>query len=241
MKTNNTFDILLLLARPGAGKSEIIHYLKHIPLEERIRRFHVREFEEIDDFPMLWAWFEEDTILDKLGQPRLFTDAQDCFQYPYLWDVLTEKIDLEYRKKRRDTSYHEQFTCLAEFSRGSEHGGYRRAFEHLGAEFARSAAILYVDVTWEESLRKNRARYNPERPDSILEHGLTDEKLEKLYKKVDWFELTAPDPQRVEIAGVRVPYVVFPNHDDITTPQGDALGKRLEEKLGELWGLYLTP
>jgi hypothetical protein len=240
MKIHNTFDILLLLARPGAGKSEIIHYLKGVPEAERIRRFHVRAFEEIDDFPMLWTWFEEDAILDKLGQPRLFTDEQDCFKYPYFWDVLVEKIDLEYQKKLRDPEYHEKFTCVAEFSRGSQHGGYRQAFAHLGAGFARRAAILYVDVPWEESLRKNRARYNPERPDSILQHGLPDEKLERLYKEIDWFELTAADPQRVKIAGVDVPYVVFPNHDDVTTPQGDALGQRLEEKLGELWGLYCS-
>jgi hypothetical protein len=238
MKTNGTFDLLLLLARPGAGKSEIIHYLKGTPVEERMQRFHVGEFEELDDFPMLWTWFEEDAILDKLGQPRLYTDAQDCFRNPYLWDVLVERIDLEYRKKLRDPHYHERLTCVAEFSRGSQHGGYRRAFAHLGSEFARRAAILYVDVSFEESRRKNRARFNPHKPDSILEHALSDAKLEKLYKDVDWFELTAADPQRVEIAGVGVPYVVFPNDDDVTTPQGDALGRRLEEKLGQLWTLY---
>jgi hypothetical protein len=53
MRSKDTFDILLLIARPAAGKSEIIDYLKRTALEERVRRFHIGEFAEIDDFPML--------------------------------------------------------------------------------------------------------------------------------------------------------------------------------------------
>ncbi len=41
------------------------------------------------------------------------------------------------------------------------------------------------------SLRKNRKRFNSYRPDGILEHSLSDEKLERLYKKEDWTELAA--------------------------------------------------
>jgi len=51
------FDVLLLLARPAAGKSEVIDYLKKTPLAERQERFHVGELAEVDDFPMLWTWF----------------------------------------------------------------------------------------------------------------------------------------------------------------------------------------
>jgi len=57
MPARTTFDIILLTGRPGSGKSEVIDYLKQTPLEERLRRFHIGPFEEIDDFPMLWAWF----------------------------------------------------------------------------------------------------------------------------------------------------------------------------------------
>ncbi|MBA4374961.1 MAG: hypothetical protein C0401_02160 [Anaerolinea sp.] len=51
----STFDIVLLIARTAAGKSEIIDYLKRTPLEERARLFHIGKFDEMDDFPMLWA------------------------------------------------------------------------------------------------------------------------------------------------------------------------------------------
>ena len=47
------FDALLLLARPAAGKSEIIRYLKQTDPASRRLRFHIGQIREIDDFPML--------------------------------------------------------------------------------------------------------------------------------------------------------------------------------------------
>lgn len=238
MPQDNRFKIILLIARPAAGKSEIIDYLRRTSLPERVERFHVGEFEEIDDFPMLWTWFEEDHILEELGHPRLHTDENNSFKYKYLWDVLIQRISLEYAKKLRDKpAYHEEKTTIIEFARGTQHGGFQRAFEHLSQEILEKMAVVYVSVSWEESLRKNRQRYNPERQDSILEHGLPDSKLEKLYREVDWEEVSAGDEEYLTIQGVRVPYVVFENEDDVTTERGEALGQRLEDTLDHLWGL----
>jgi len=100
-------------------------------------------------------------------------------------------------------------------------------------------AVLYLDVSWEESLRKNRKRFNPERPDSILEHGLPDAKLERLYKETDWQEFSAGDPDYLHIQGLKVPYVVFDNSDDVTTGRGDALGERLQQVTATLWRRYI--
>jgi hypothetical protein len=235
----DTFDILLLIARPAAGKSEIIDYLKRVELAERIRRFHLGEFEEIDDFPMLWTWFEEDQILERMGYPRLHTRPNGDFTGPQMWDLLVERICLEHQKKLRDNpAYHDRITTLIEFSRGKEHGGFQRAFDHLSQDVAARAAILYVNVSWEESLRKNRARFNPDRPDSILEHALSDDKLERLYKESDWEEISSGSPNFIKIRNILVPYVVFENEDDVTTARGDALGRRLENRLSALWHLY---
>ena len=231
----NTFDILVLLARPAAGKSEIIAYLKAMDPAERARKFHIGALEEVDDFPMLWAWFEEDDILSKMGHPRLHTDAEHNFTQAYLWDVLIERIDLDTQKKIRDEGNQPEKTILVEFSRGSEHGGYERAFQHLSRTFAEHAAILYVDVPFEESLRKNRARFNPEKPDSILQHALSDEKLTLLYREIDWEKVSSGDKQYILIQGVKMPFVVLDNRQDLTTQPGKALQDALEEKLGILW------
>ena len=234
----STFDVLILVARPAAGKSEIIDYLKKTDLETRRARFHVGELDVMDDFPMLWAWFEEDDILSRMGKPRLHSDEDGYFKYPYLWHVLIERISLEYGKRLRDRpDYHDHVTTLIEFSRGAEHGGYREAFPHFSDNILQQAAIVYVNVSFAESLRKNRRRFNPDRPDSILEHALPDHKLERLYREDDWEEFSAADPEFVTVKGIRVPYVVFENEDDVTTARGEALGRRLEEVLGRLWML----
>ncbi len=239
MSKKNTFDVLLLIARPAAGKSEVIDYLKSVPQKDRARRFHIGPFEEIDDFPMLWAWMEEDQLLEKMGRPRLHTDRDGYFLHQYLWDLLIERIALEYQKRQRGvTRQDSRLTTIVEFSRGREHGGYRSAFAHLPLQMLRKMAVLYIDVSWEESLRKNRKRFNPERPDSILEHSLPDSKLERLYREVDWPEVTGGDPHQFVIRGFRVPYAVFDNSDDVTTARGDALDQRLEASLQKLWLFY---
>ncbi len=233
---NNQFKILFLIGRPAAGKSEIIDYLKKTPLESRIERFHISEFEEIDDFPMLWTWFEEDEILEQMGKKRLHTDKQGYFHEVWLWDVLIRRMELEYEKKLHDTpKYEETHTVIMEFARGSEHGGFRRAFDNFTPDILKKAAVLYLGVSFEESLRKNRKRYNPDRPHSILEHSLPDEKLIKMYKESDWEEFSSAHSDYLEIQNVKVPYIVFDNNDDVTTKGGNLLGERLEGVLGSLW------
>ena len=233
------FEILLLIARPAAGKSEIIDHLKNTPVEERITEFHIGEFEELDDFPMLWTWFEEDDILTNLGHPRIHTDEDGNFLYDYQWDLLIERINLEYEKKIRDEpKYHTNKTIVIEFARGTSHGGFQRAFKHLSKTVADHLAILYLDVTWEESLRKNQARFNPDKPDSILEHGLSDSKMESLYRYSDWNEVIADQPDNIMIQGVPVPYIIFENGDDVTSQGGTALSTRLSERLSSLFAKY---
>jgi len=237
---DDTFDILFLIARPAAGKSEIIDYLKRTDEPARRARFHVGPFVELDDFPMLWAWFEEDRILARLGYPRLHTDAAEHFSQRYLWDVLIERLGLEYAKLiRNQPDFHARGgTVIVEFARGPEHGGFRQAFQHVPRVMLPRAAILYIEVSWAESLRKNRARANPERPDSILQHSLSDEKLAQLYRESDWPAFSGADPERITVQGIAMPYAVFANEDDVTTARGPALGERLEHVLARLWRLY---
>jgi hypothetical protein len=219
----------------------VIDYLKNTPLPQREERFHVGKLVEIDDFPMLWTWFEEDALLERMGYPRLHTDTDGYFIGEHLWHLLIERICVEYQKRQRDIpGLAQDYTTLIEFSRGSEHGGYRSAFTHLSQQVVERMAVLYLDVSWEESLRKNRKRFNPDRPDSILEHGLPDEKLERLYRETDWREVSAADPAYLEIQGKQVPYAVFDNSDDVTTGRGDALGERLQQVTTALWQRYIN-
>jgi hypothetical protein len=242
---SDIFPILILNGRPASGKSEIIDYLKNLPLEERRNRFHVGEIEEFDDFPILWERFEDDDLYEKNGRERLISNAEFTyegktmpgytFKDRFFWDFLIQKLSFNYEKtERQSPGYHETTTALIEFARGSEHGGWRQAYPQLSDPVLARACVIYIDVTWEESLRKNRRRYNPDKPDSILEHALEDKKIEMLYRESDWAEVTAEDPCFLSIRDQRVPYAVFNNMPEITD-QPDKLGAHLNEVTDKLW------
>jgi hypothetical protein len=237
MSSSSIFPLIILNGRPAAGKSELLDYLRKLPDDVRRSRFHIGQMHEIDDFPMLWTWFEEDDILQNVfGLPRLHSTPGAFFLRVELWHVLIRRLSLEYARLRRDNpTLGQTHTVLIEFSRGSEHGGYQAAYPHLSDAILENGAIFYVDVPFEESRRKNRRRFNPDKPDSVLEHGLEDAKLERLYQTVDWDELAAQDPETIRIRDYRVPYAVFNNQDDVTTALGPVFEARLEMALAALW------
>lgn len=230
------FPILLLVARPAAGKSEIIEYLNNqLDDETREKEYHIGPINVIDDFPFLWRWFEEDDLLGRMGKDHLFTDKDGYFKDPAYWDLLIQLINLEFDKAMRDADIESGYTTILEFSRGKEHGGYKHAFQLLSDRILENLAIMYVDVPWEESLRKNRTRYNPEQADSILQHSLPDEKMERLYRECDFSEVARGNQGLIPINKHDVPFVVFYNYDDVTTKMNDDLGKRLKFSLTQLW------
>ncbi len=246
MSNTNFFNILIINGRPGSGKSEIIDFLKKTPLEERIEKFHVGEMEEFDDFPILWDAFESDDIFEKHGKERLISNSTFTykgktlngyvFKDKFYWNFLIEKLCLNYSKRLRDEpNYHGKTTAIIEFARGSEHGGWAEAYPYLSDEVLKNASTLYINVPWEESLRKNKQRARPDQEDSILHHSLEDEKMEMIYKESDWEEFSSKDPNHLLVRGQKVPYVVFENVPDKTTDQPPELGPYLQEVLGKLW------
>ncbi len=231
------FPILILNARPAAGKSEIINYLNQIDAADRIPRFHIGPMHILDDFPMLWSWFEEDDILARVFQrPRLHTTPEGYFIHDDLWHLLIRRLSLEYQKWSQDVQ--EAHTCLIEFSRGTPTGGYQTAYQHLSEHILEQAACLYLNVSYAESRRKNLRRENVERRYSTLEHSLEEDKMEKLYRHDDWSVFTAHDPDYLMVKGYKIPYAVLENEDDVTTQGGEALATRLENSLDRLWVLW---
>ncbi len=230
----NTFDVIILIGRPAAGKSEVIDFLKKTPVEERARRFHIGEFEEVDDFVYVWETFEVDDILSRHGKPRIWSDEKYWFKDDFVWNLYIERINLVYRKKlAADMNYHQRMTTLVEFSRGGK-TGFAEAFSYLHEEILKRAGILYIKVSYEESFRKNRRRARPGMEDSILYHSLPDEKMEFYYKTNDWETLTAADPNYIDIKGYKVPYAVFENEPEKTLDPVK-LGAELERATGKLW------
>ena len=127
-------------------------------------------------------------------------------------------------------------TAVFEFARGSQHGGFAAAYPYLSEDVLSRANTIYIKVGWEESLRKNRRRYNPDKPDSILEHALEDKKIEFLYKESDWEAFSSADGKCLVVGDRRVPYAVFDNEPEKTDDPA-RLGPQLEEVCGRLWSI----
>ena len=152
------FPLLIITGRPAAGKSELIDFLKKMPSAERLRRFRIGELEELDDFLYVWETFEVDDILARHGRQRIWTDENYWFKDEFIWDLYIERINLEYRKKlARDPSHHEKNTTLVEFARGGPQG-IEQALGVLHDEILSRARIIYIRVSYEESVRKNHRR-----------------------------------------------------------------------------------
>ena len=134
---------------------------------------------------------------------------------------------------RDDPAYHEQHDPVHRVRARQRARRLPRGLHLPVAAGAGPAAALYIRVDWPESLRKNRRRYNPDRPDCILQHALEDKKIEMLYKESDWDEFAA-DPKFLPAGDRRVPYAVFENMPE-KTDQPDVLGAHLEEVLNKLW------
>jgi hypothetical protein len=62
--------------------------------------------------------------------------------------------------------------------------------------------------------------------------------METIYQEDDFADFSAKDPHWLTVRGCKVPYVIFDNHDDVTTGMDKPLGQRLELCLNQLWEQY---
>ncbi|UCF78834.1 MAG: hypothetical protein JSW03_00725 [Candidatus Eiseniibacteriota bacterium] len=229
----DTFEVIVLIGRPAAGKSEVIDYLKKLDVETRKKRLGIGAFEEIDDFPFVWETFEIDDILSKHGKERAFTTPDYYFKDHFVWNLFIERINLEFAKKlARDPDYLKKTTAIVEFARGGENA-FKEAFDLLSDEILERAGIVYIKVSYEESCRKNRRRFDPKQADSILYHSLPDDKMEFYYRENDWDKLAKGDDGHISIKGHSVPFSIFHNEPEVTD-KPEELGAALEDVFARL-------
>lgn len=91
------FNIVLLLALPASGKSEVRKYLANIPPETLKNDLHIGENLQLDDFPYVHLMRRIDEELLALGKERLFFQAADKpFSNPKDWGTLIHLINEDY-------------------------------------------------------------------------------------------------------------------------------------------------
>lgn len=95
---SETFDIVLLLALPASGKSEVRRFLANIEPERLKKEFHIGPNLQLDDFPYVHLMRRADDELQKLGKTRLFFKSGDK---PFIntkdWGTLIHLLNEDYR------------------------------------------------------------------------------------------------------------------------------------------------
>ena len=236
----SAFDNLIVIGRPACGKSEFFDFIRNkINDADRLTNLFIAPFEEIDDFVWLWEKCEEDDVWERLGYDRIVSKRQ-AHAYVvtniHLWDFLLEKINHEAaRRLTSNQDFYKNKTLLIEFSRGLR-DAYQNAFNRISKEILNRAAIFYMKVSFEESLRRNEARYQEKLKHSILAHKVPDEEMYDYYRINDWDDITGgKESGYITVQGVKVPFVTMNNEPESKYPA--VLGPRYSVALGRLWAL----
>ena len=180
----------------------------------------------------------EDALWEKAGYERLYTQEYmpgNPGMAPKgagLFDWCMHKFnDVIARQYLGREDFYLDSTLLIEFSRGGPNG-FGRALGMLDRAVLEPAAILYIDVSREESWRRNVARYQEKLRHSILAHMVPRETYDYFYDLNDWDDAhVGPRPPAAwTINGVRVPFVSMSNEPESTDPA--VLEQRYSTALG---------
>jgi hypothetical protein len=230
------FQHLFVLGRPAGGKSEFIDFMKTLPAADRASRFGIGRFEEVDDFPWLWEACVEDDARERRGERRLVSErtpeGYNITRAGFRGSLVDRFNEVISTKYLADPRFYDGGTLLIEFARGAG-DGFRASLERFRPEILARGAIFYIDVSFEESFRRNSARYKPGQEESTLFHKVPDRDMLGFFRDNDWREITGGAPDGwLDLAGVAVPFVSMPNEPESTDPL--VLGERFGTALRRL-------
>ncbi len=236
------FANLFVLGRPAGGKSEFLDFMKRCPADDRAATFGIGRFEEIDDFPWLWDACLDDDGRAGRGERRLVSEkTAEGYNItgPTFRGSLVDRFNAAIAARRlANPGFYDEGTLLIEFARGRD-DGFRESLERFDPAILARAAILYIDVSFEESFRRNNARYKRGQEESILFHKVPDRDMLGFFRENDWAAITGGAPDgRLALAGVTVPFVSMPNEPESTDQA--VLRSRYGRALGRLLELYRT-
>ncbi|MCD6499748.1 MAG: hypothetical protein J7M25_15760 [Deltaproteobacteria bacterium] len=95
--SSDVFDVVLLLALPASGKSELRRYMGHLPEERSRAELHMGPTVQLDDFPYVHFMRRIDDFLAEQGHDRIYFHGPDrSFQDSRDWLTLVELVNDDY-------------------------------------------------------------------------------------------------------------------------------------------------
>lgn len=194
---------IFLLGIPGCGKSEV-----YKRLADRLREDGLAdEVERMDDYPILWEYFQEDG-------PK--TKPTDDGGYKILDETLWDDVLEELGQKCQQESEAGKVTFI-EFARGEN----LPALDNFSDEIMDRAVVLYIYCPFDEAWRRNVERYEEKKEQGTDDHLVSREEMEETYGDDDHEALLADSP---------IPVVRIDNDE----PRIEKLKSELEENYDEL-------
>jgi len=90
-------DIVLLLALPASGKSEVRKYLASVPPEQALRDFHLGPTAQLDDYPYVHMMRRIAAVLQEEGHDGIFfTSPELPMLEPRDWGTLIELLNEDF-------------------------------------------------------------------------------------------------------------------------------------------------
>lgn len=93
---SKVFDIVLLVALPASGKSEVRNFMANISPEKLRDEFHIGENLQLDDFPYVHMMRRIDNELQAMGESRLFYPGEEPFIDGRDWGTLCNLLNEDY-------------------------------------------------------------------------------------------------------------------------------------------------
>ena len=154
-----TLDVVLLLALPASGKSEVRRYLSLLDPARLKNEMHLGEQVQLDDYPYVHLMRRVDQSLKALGKPRLFfkSDAEpmvDGRDWGTLIQLVNEDFDdVAHGRKTAPESAEQLFQ---RFDAARAKVGLPAAFAALDAK-ARRALAVALEADWRDAVNAKNA------------------------------------------------------------------------------------
>lgn len=93
---NEVFDIVLLIALPASGKSEVRNFMANVEPDRLRTEFHIGENLQLDDFPYVFMMRRIDDELESMGHDRIFYPSETPLIDGRDWGTLINLLNEDY-------------------------------------------------------------------------------------------------------------------------------------------------
>jgi hypothetical protein len=139
---------------------------------EKLKQHGVgKEYPRVDDFPKLWAIFQNDEKTGKWQRCRKTPDGGYKVTDDTVWDEILQQVNNDLLK------FDPEEIVFVEFSRSS----YLSALKNFQEKVLKNSVIVYIDCDFETCWARNVERHKKSVAAGTDDHLVSREEMEKTY------------------------------------------------------------